>query len=67
MQAINPTFFEIVKEFKVKIDSGETIDIKTYYVGALKQNMIDDMVKNLNRRVRSLIFQIDFELVIQRV
>ena len=67
MQAIHPTFHEIVKEFKVKTDAGETIDIKTYYVGALKQNMIDDMVKNLNRRVRSLIFQIDFGLVIQKV
>jgi len=61
MQAISLPFVEIVADFKAKLDANEAIPIKTYYVGALKQSLIDDMVKNLNRRVRFLFNDIDFK------
>ena len=55
MQGILPVFVDIVKDFRVHMNRDEPIQVKTYYVGALKQSLINDMVINLNRRIRNLI------------
>lgn len=55
MQGISSVFVDIVKEFRAQMNREEPIQVKTYYVGALKQSLINDMVINLNRRIRNLI------------
>lgn len=55
MSAISASFVEIVSDFIAKLDANETIPIKTYYKGALKQSLIDENVKNLQRRLRFLL------------
>ena len=61
MQNLSEPFPKIVAEFKAKIDANEEVQIKSYYVDSLKQPMLDDMVKNFNRRVRFLITEIDLQ------
>ena len=60
MQSISPVWVEAVFEYKAKVDAGEQIQVKTYYLNALKRSLIDDHVKNFERRVRNLVIQYDF-------
>ena len=68
MQSLSPVFVDVVKEYKDKLDKGEDPPpVKTYYIGALKPSLINDMVSNLNKRIRNMIYQIDLNYVYPKI
>ena len=67
MQAIDPEWVEIVRAFKVKLDTDQAIEIKQGFMHAIKRSMVDDMVKNFNRRVQNLCAQFDLEKVLTTI
>ena len=68
MQSLSPVFVDVVKEYKDKLDKGEDPPpVKTYYIGALKPSLINDMVSNLHKRIRNMIYQIDLNYVYPKI
>lgn len=66
IQSLNPQFIQVMNLYKQKLATDGTVEINKAFMNSMTKSHIDSMVRNFDRRIRSLNLQVDHEVVSKR-